>query len=825
MNHLDPNTHLQELPAKRRNALFTGLTNSEQQVSPEVSMLMEHRAQQHVRQTADLLDDADADAMSTPLPTDDSAEVVGFLLAASSESVSFPAPSIPRLKLPSFRLHLKRQRVPVLRQMTAVECGAASLAMILSYHGRKTSVSEMRERCGVGRDGLSALSIVRTARSYGLRVRAITLQENDFRFVSLPAIVHWGFNHFLVVERWTSHHVDLVDPAIGRRRVTAEEFDNSFTGVVLTFEAGVNFDRGAAKRHVNLAHYALNYAKLAPFSLLQILGASLLLQLFGLVVPALTALVVDTIVPDKLQGALALLAFGLLILFVAQLTTMLLRSTVLLYLQTKVDTQMMLGFFEQLLTLPVRFFQQRSSGDLLARLSSNTIVRDTISNQLVSSVLDGAFVLVYLIILFAVSPLFGFLVVLLGGLQIVLLTITTRAVRELAARELVAQGKSQGYATEALVGMVTLKASGAEHRALQRWSNLFFDQMNASVRRTYVSSVINTVLTTFQTFSPVLLLVFGTYLALNGSLQIGTMLALVSLATAFLTPLSSLVTTGQKLQLVHSHLERIADVMEAEPEQDLLRVRESPRLQGAISLDQVSFQYDPHSAPILNDISISITSGQKVAIVGRSGSGKTTLGNLLLGLSLPTSGEIFYDGIPLRTLDYQMVRSQFGVVTQASSIFSGSIRENISLNNPEMDMESVIRAARAAAIHDDIMGMPMEYETMVSEGGSALSGGQRQRLALARALANKPVLMLLDEATSALDVITERLVEQNLRELACTQIIIAHRLSTIRNADLILVLDGGKIVERGTHQELLAREGYYAGLIQSQLASGEITAK
>jgi ATP-binding cassette subfamily B protein len=825
MNYLDPNTDLQELPAKRRKALFTGLTHSEQQISPEVSILMEHRVQQHARQTTDLLDDSDADATSTPLSNDDSAEVVGFLFATEAKSVSFPAPSIPRLKLPSFKLHWKRRRVPVLRQMTAVECGAASLAMILSYHGRKTSVSEMRERCGVGRDGLSALSIVRTARSYGLRVRAITLQENDFRYVSLPAIVHWGFNHFLIVERWTSRYVDLVDPAVGRRRVTAEEFDNSFTGVVLTFEAGVNFDRSAAKRQVNLAHYALNYVRLAPFSLLQVLGASLLLQLFGLVVPALTVLIVDAIVPDKLQGALTVLALGLLILFLAQLTTMLLRSSVLLYLQTKVDTQMMLGFFEQLLALPVRFFQQRSSGDILARLSSNTIVRDTISNQLVSTVLDGAFVLVYLIILFTASPLFGLLVALLGVLQIVLLMFTNRAVRELAARELIAQGKSQGYAAEALVGMVTLKASGAEYRALQRWSNLFFDQMNASVRRTYVSSIINTVLTTLQTFSPVLLLVFGTYLALSGSLQIGTMLALVALATAFLTPLSSLVTTGQKLQLVHSHLERIADVMEAEPEQDLLRVRESPRLQGAIRLNQVNFQYDPHSASILNDISISITPGQKVAIVGRSGSGKTTLGNLLLGLSLPTSGEIFYDDIPLRTLDYQMVRSQFGVVTQASSIFSGSIRENISLNNPAMDMESVIRAARAAAIHDDIMGMPMEYETMVSEGGSAFSGGQRQRLALARALANRPVLMLLDEATSALDVITEQLVEQNLRELACTQIIIAHRLSTIRNADLILALDGGKIVERGTHQELLAREGYYAGLIQSQLASGEITAK
>jgi len=651
------------------------------------------------------------------------------------------------------------------------------------------------------------------------------LQENDFRFVSLPAIVHWGFNHFLIVERWTPRYVDLVDPAMGRRRVTAEEFDNSFTGIVLTFEPGVNFDRSSAKRRVNLAYYALNYVKLAPFSLLQILGASLLLQLFGLVVPVLTALLVDTLIPAKLQDALTLLAIGLLILFVAQLTTMLLRASVLLYLQTKVDTQMMLGFFEQLLSLPLRFFQQRSSGDLLARLSSNTVIRDTISNQLVSTVLDGTFVLAYLAILFTISPLFGLLVLLLGALQIVLLMLTNHAVRELTSRELIAQGKAQGYAAEALVGMTTLKAAGAEQRALQRWSNLFFDQMNASVRRTYVSSLINTVMTTLQTFSPVLLLVCGTFLALNGTLQIGTMLALVSLATAFLTPLSSLVTTGQNLQLVHSHLERIADVMEAAPEQDLLEVLESPRLRGAIRLEEVSFQYDPHSATILNDISVSIAPGQKVAIVGRSGSGKTTLGNLLLGLYLPTRGEIFFDHNSLRTLDYQTVRSQFGVVTQASSIFSGSIRENIALNNPAIDMEGIIQAAKAAAIHDDIMKMPMEYETMVSEGGSALSGGQRQRLALARALANRPVLMLLDEATSALDVVTERLVEQNLHELACTQIIIAHRLSTIRNADLILVLDRGRIVERGTHQDLLTHGGYYAGLIQSQLASGEITEK
>jgi ABC-type bacteriocin/lantibiotic exporter with double-glycine peptidase domain len=239
-------------------------------------------------------------------------------------------------------------------------------------------------------------------------------------------------------------------------------------------------------------------------------------------------------------------------------------------------------------------------------------------------------------------------------------------------------------------------------------------------------------------------------------------------------------------------------------------------------LQNVSFQYDPHSPVVLHDINVAIRPGQRAAIVGRSGAGKTTLGLLLLGLYLPTTGDIFYDHIPLRTLNFQAVRAQFGVVAQQSTIFSGTIRENISLNNPAMPIEQIIQAASAAVIHEDILQMPMEYETFVAEGGSALSGGQRQRLALARALANHPVILLLDEATSALDVVTEQAIERNLRSLACTQIIIAHRLSTIHNADLILVLDQGTIIERGTHAELLSRQGFYAHLIESQLAGGEL---
>jgi ABC-type bacteriocin/lantibiotic exporter with double-glycine peptidase domain len=483
---------------------------------------------------------------------------------------------------------------------------------------------------------------------------------------------------------------------------------------------------------------------------------------------------------------------------------------------------MMLNFFEHLVSLPQKFFLQRSSGDLLARVQSNTVIRDTISNQLFSTLLDGTFVIIYFSILLTQSLVFTATVLVIAGLQVILLLCTNKPIGEMMSRELVAGGKSQGYITEALSGIKTLKAAGAEHRILERWSNLFMEQMNVSIRRSYLVSVIDTLMSTFNLCAPLLLLWIGTIQVINNGMSLGAMLALNSLASSVLTPISSLVSSGKQLQLVRSHLDRIADVVEADPEQNLQSVFQPPRLTGEIRLEGVHFQYDPNSPMVLQDINVHIKPGQKVALVGRSGSGKSTLGNLLLGLYLPTKGNIFYDGIPLHTLNYHEVRAQFGVVTQEANIFGGSIRENIALNYPDMPLEHVIRAGQLAAIHDDIMRMPMEYETMVSEGGNALSGGQRQRLALARAVAHSPAILLLDEATSSLDVLTERIVEQNIRRLPCTQIIIAHRLSTIRNADLILVVDQGKIVERGTHGQLLTHSGYYSQLIQSQLASGEI---
>jgi HlyB family type I secretion system ABC transporter len=714
-----------------------------------------------------------------------------------------------------------RRRVPVMLQMSAVECGAACLAMILNFHGRKTRVSDCREKCGVGRDGATALSIARAARGYGLRVRAHSVELRDFGQVQLPAVVHWNFNHFVVVERWSARSVTIVDPAMGRRRLSAGEFSAGFTGVVLTFQPGVQFERRQRWAGTTWTSY-LPYMLQTPGALTtmsQVMGASVMLQILGLALPVFTKVLIDYILPVRIGSLLTMLGLGVVVLVLSQMVVSFLRASLLIYLQARVDSRVMLSFFEHLLTLPFSFFQQRSSGDLLMRLASNTVIREMLTSQSISTILDGTLVIVYLGILLVVSPMFGLIVLAIGVVQVSVLAGTTVRVHGLMQRELAAQADSQSYLVQALSGIATLKASGSEDRSLDFWSNLFFTYQSVSLQRSYLSSIIETTLMGLRTFSPLLLLWFGASRVIDGTMSLGTLLALNALAGGFLSALAMLVSNGQRFQLVKAHLDRISDVLEAEPEQDIHAVQSPPPLKGSLEIRNVSFQYDPNAPLVLRDVSLRVEPGQKIALVGRTGSGKSTLIKLLLGLYKPTSGQILYDGLSLESLNYREVRHQMGVVLQESFLFSGSIRENILFNDPALPLERAAEAAGLAVMHDEIIRMPMNYETLVAEGGSGLSGGQRQRLSIARALAHRPALLLLDEATSHLDAVTEQLVEAQLNRLSCTRVVVAHRLSTVRDAELIVVLDEGAIVEQGSHEELIARHGYYEALVHHQMGS------
>jgi len=736
--------------------------------------------------------------------------------------------------------HNQRVKTPTVLQMEALECGAASLAMILGSYGLYVPLEELRQECGVSRDGSKASNLLKAARKYGMEAKGFRKEPDRLKELPIPMIVFWNFNHFVVLEGIKGGKAYINDPAMGPRVISEEEFDGSFTGVALTFQPQPDFKKGGEKRSIfrSLRRRFIG----AKSALAYVVLAGLFLVIPGLVIPTFSKIFVDNILIEGMNGWLRplLLAMVLTALLRGALTW--LQEYYLLRFEAKLALTSSAKFFRHVFRLPIEFFAQRFGGDVGNRVLLNDKVARLLSGELATNIINLVLIIFYAVLMIQYDVVLTLLGIFIAFLNLAVLKWVSRKRTDLNMRLQQEAGKMVGTAMSGLQMIETLKATGSESDFFANWSGYQAKVLNAQQQLAMSTQFLSVVPIFLSGLNTVAILGVGGLRVMDGYLSMGMLVAFQSLMSSFIGPVNQMVNLGSTLQETQADMGRLDDVLrypvdrrfdgdgrkperveilppsQIEPSES---VSESTaimpvKLSGHVEMKDLKFGYNRLEPPLIEGFNLTLRPGMRVALVGGSGSGKSTIAKLVTGLYEPWGGEIKFDNMLLHVISREIFCNSVAFVDQDIFMFEGTVRSNLSMWDNTIPESVVIQAARDACIHLEVAMRTGGYAGIVEEGGNNFSGGQRQRLEIARALVNNPTILVLDEATSSLDPHTEKIVDDNIRRRGCTCIIVAHRLSTIRDCDEIIVLDRGKVMQRGTHEELRDVEGLYAELIRDQ---------
>ncbi len=710
-------------------------------------------------------------------------------------------------------------RVPVVMQMEALECGAASLAMVLAYYDKWVPLEQVRLDCGVSRDGSNARNMLLAARSYGMEAEGFRCELSALREeICLPCIIHWNHNHFVVLKGFRGGYALLNDPARGEVRVGMEEFDRAFTGICLQIKPGPDFEPGG-KRKSTLAFARKRLVGTGAVVAFVMLSTAIG-YLFGIINPVFSNFFIDRLLTGENRELLIPFLALLGLMGLAQVLVAWVQAVYSLKISGKLDIVGSSSFMWKLLRMPMEFFSQRLAGDVLQRMGTNASIAETLVSTFAPLLLNAAMLIFYLAVMLRYSVLLtaiGIATILLNLLVSRLISAKRVNITRVAMRD---SGKLAATTVSGIQMVETIQASGAENGFFQKWAGYQASVNAADVRFARLNQYLGVIPALLSSFASAAVLIIGVYQAMQGRFTIGMIMTFQGFLGSFMAPAMLLVTAGQSIQEMRTQMERVEDVMEyptdpAYTDAPLSEEQDYSKLSGEVELKDVSFGYSRLGPPLIQNFSLHMKPGSRVAFVGSSGCGKSTLSKLISGLYQPWSGEILFDGKPISAIDRSVFTGSVAVVDQDIVLFEDSIANNIKMWDSSIEDFEMILSARDAQIYDDIMARDGGFSGKLTEGGRDLSGGQRQRLEIARVLAQDPTLIILDEATSALDALTEYELVKAIKDRGITCIVIAHRLSTIRDCDEIIVLDKGRVVERGTHEELYARGGVYADLIAS----------